>query len=54
MDIEDGEKDRDTLHPALEELILFDLINQRHRSVGRGDREQGISWRDPLRISEEP
>ena len=54
MDIEDREKDRDALHPALEELLLLHLIDERHRAVSRGDGQRGIGGRNAVRFTEEP
>jgi hypothetical protein len=52
--IEDGEKDRDALHPALEELLLFNLIHMSHRPVGWRNSKGSVIWRFAFRITEEP
>jgi hypothetical protein len=54
MDVEYGEEDRDPLHPALEELLLFNLIHMSHRPVGWRNSKGSVIWRFAFRITEEP
>jgi hypothetical protein len=42
MNIKDREKNRDPLHPAFEELPFLDLIDNGHRSIGRGNDKGGF------------